>query len=169
MNGVSNAERGLSVETWRALAQAGQPAPMRFFVTGDSMVPFIRGGKDELTLVPMDRPPRIGDVVLFPHGSLPRRYVLHRVWKIEGDRVQTFGDGCMKPDGWMGMDRVWGRVVGIRRNGRFLNPDNRWLRVAETLWVRTWRVRRWLLWIFLPERAVAAIGRRLPVKWRLMI
>ena len=164
MSNAAAGERGLSVETWRALAQAGQPVPMRFTVTGDSMVPFIRGGRDELKLIPMDRPACIGDIVLFPHGSIPGRYVLHRVWKVEGDLVQTFGDGCMRPDGWMGADRIWGRVVRIRRNNRCLNPEDRRLRIAAALWVRMWRMRRWVLWIFIPERAVAAIGRRLPVK-----
>ena len=44
----------------------GREAVLRFQARGNSMTPFIRDG-DIVTLVPLSRPPRIGDVVAFAH------------------------------------------------------------------------------------------------------
>lgn len=59
-------------------------------VKGFSMLPFIRGGRDQVVLGRMDRGPEKGDVVLFHMGS---KYILHRVIRVDGPMVTTRGDG----------------------------------------------------------------------------
>ncbi len=59
-------------------------------VTGRSMLPFIVGGRDSVILQKPISPKR-GDVVLALVDG--RRYVVHRIIRIDGDRVTLMGDG----------------------------------------------------------------------------
>ena len=62
-------------------------------VDGNSMLPFIIGGKESAVLQKPGEP-KVGDVVLaWTDGS---RYVIHRIIKIEGERVTLMGDGNLK-------------------------------------------------------------------------
>ena len=59
-------------------------------VNGKSMLPFILGGIESVELVKTDTPV-VGDVVLAWIND--SRYVVHRMIRIEGDRIQLMGDG----------------------------------------------------------------------------
>ena len=104
------------------------------------MRPLIRRGRDHVTIVPIDRAVRRGDVVLFCGG--PERFVVHRVWKIDGDRVQTLGDNCMNPDPWMPMDAVWGLVVKMERDGRRYRLDGWAAHTFGLIWMGLYPARR---------------------------
>ena len=57
---------------------------------GNSMIPFIRGGRDSVNLRKLDTL-EVGDIVLAEvrEGT----YVLHRVIEVDGDAVTLMGDG----------------------------------------------------------------------------
>lgn len=57
---------------------------------GNSMLPFIVGGKDSVTLRKLDTI-EVGDIVLAHLADT--RYVLHRVVATDGDAVTLMGDG----------------------------------------------------------------------------
>ena len=60
---------------------------------GYSMLPFIRGGKDQVTLRKMPSV-QVGDIALV---RLPgQRYVLHRVINVDSDAVTLMGDGNLQ-------------------------------------------------------------------------
>lgn len=132
--------RSLGIEQWHALGQQGDRIPVTITLEGDSMRPLIRRGRDRVTIVPLDREIRKGDVVLFRGG--PKRYVVHRIWKIEGGRVQTLGDNCLYPDPWMPREDVWGFVVKVERDGRSFRLDGRWARAFGLFWMGIYPVRR---------------------------
>lgn len=102
-----------------------------FTPKGTSMLPFIRGGKDTVTLKKLDSV-EVGDIVLVRLAD--ERYVLHRVIGTHGDALLLMGDGniagtesCTKAD-------VMGTVVLINKhkpsNGRiwrWLKPVRRYL------------------------------------------
>ena len=76
------------LEEIRALLDEGRE--VAFTPKGTSMLPFIRGGRDSVTLKKLDSV-EVGDIVLV---RLPdNRYVLHRVWSLDGDRLELMGDG----------------------------------------------------------------------------
>ena len=109
-----------------------------FTPLGSSMLPFIRGGKDSVTL--KKKPDAaVGDIVLV---RLPGRYVLHRIIALEGEKVTLMGDGnlvgtenCRLPD-------IMGTVTAIQKGKRSVTPGNG----------RFWRVlkpfRRYILAIY---------------------
>lgn len=116
---------------------------------GFSMLPFIRGERD---LVVLERADDIkpGDIVLF---RLDGRYILHRVMDADGALVETMGDGILQTRESCPRKQVYGRAVGILRDGkRRVDPNGRWQRFWVGAWWGLLPIRRWLL----------AIYRRLP-------
>ena len=91
-----------------------------FTPEGQSMRPFIHGGRDSVTLVRPDRV-EIGDILLCE--VTPQCYVLHRLIAKQGDKLTLMGDGnlrntetCMRRD-------VIGKVIAITRpDGRSRKP-----------------------------------------------
>lgn len=123
--------RSLSIPEWHQLALTGIAPPVRILLNGGSMNPLIRWNKDYVTIVPLDRELVLGDIVLFAESEAGR-FVVHRVWDIRDGRVLTWGDNCEKPDGWLPLHAIWGRVVLIERGRRKISPDpERGLRWAK--------------------------------------
>lgn len=109
-----------------------------FTPLGSSMLPFIRGGKDSVTLRKKDTA-EVGDIVLV---RLPGRYVLHRIIALDGEKVTLMGDGnlvgteaCTRAD-------IMGTVMLIQRGKRSVVPgDGRFWRVLKPF-------RRYILGIY---------------------
>ena len=124
--------RTIPMETWCELARQGTAPPVTICLEGDSMRPLIRRGLDPVTIVPLSRELKKGDVVLFTLGG--GRYVVHRVWKLKPEQVQTLGDNCWNPDPWFPREQVLGQVVKYVRNGRTHQLDTPRARA----WGRAW-------------------------------
>ncbi len=115
-------------------------------VNGQSMLPFIIGGKESVIL---QKPilPKVGNVVLaWVDGS---RYVVHRIIRIDGDDVTLMGDGnvagtehCTRSD----IKAVATHVVGA--DGRIYYLNSRWRKLTAKLWYRLLPIRRYLLAIY---------------------
>ncbi len=124
-----------------------------FTVTGGSMWPLIRHNSDSVLLARLDRPARIGDIVLM-HPRLPvERYILHRVYKIRGDDCIALGDGCLAPDPPVPLECIIGRAEMIFRGKRSINCDAPGVRRLSGLWRFLLPVRPLLL------RGIRAAGR----------
>jgi len=150
----------LSIDQWIALREGGTEAPPIWFtVVGGSMRPLIRVNRDKVMLVSVaPENIKVGDIVLFPGHYKGGEYCLHRVWKLDGDRVQTFGDGNRKPDGWFPRSNILGKAKLIRRGKRTIDCDDlKWRRRAAR-WCALWRLRPILI---LPHRALDKIERML--------
>ncbi len=148
----------LSIEQWMTLRESGaQMPPIWFSVVGGSMRPLIRINRDRVMLISVDPDAiQVGDIVLFAGHFRGGDYCLHRVWKLDKDRVQTFGDGNLRPDGWFSRKRILGKVKLIRRGNTLIDCDNpKWKKWA-TRWCALWRIRPLLL---LPHRVTDKISR----------
>ena len=148
----------LTIEQWMAMREGGAIAPPIWFnVVGGSMRPLIRVNRDKVMLVSVQPEEiKVGDIVLFPGRFRGGKYCLHRVWKLDGDRVQTFGDGLPKPDGWFPRSRILGKAKLIKRGKQTIDCDDpKWRRRAAR-WCALWRLRPLLM---LPHRAVDKLER----------
>jgi hypothetical protein len=135
------------IEEALRLVQKG--VTVTFPVTGQSMLPFIIGGKESVIL---HRPGLIdvGDVVLaWVDGN---RYVVHRIIKLDYDRVTLMGDGNVAVTEHCLLKDVKARVTHV------VSADNK----KRDLYSR-WRVRAAKLWYWLRpiRRYLLAIYRRL--------
>lgn len=115
-------------------------------VNGHSMLPFIVGWRDCVILQKPTRP-KVGDVVVaWVEG---RRYVLHRIIRIEGDRVTLMGDGNIKETEHCRLEDVKAlatHVVDVK--GKTHDLYNRWRKWAAKVWWYIRPVRRYLLAIY---------------------
>lgn len=125
--------RSIGVEQWHALAKDGAAPPVTIRLDGDSMRPLVRRNRDYVTIHPLTRPPKVGDVVLFQNAQ--GRYVVHRVRRMRAGRVQTLGDGCFNPDPWMDESRVLGLAASVRRGSRTISLNNAWARAFGRAWM----------------------------------
>ena len=115
-------------------------------VNGNSMLPFIIGGKESVILQPPGLT-AVGDVVLaWVDGN---RYVIHRIIRIDGDRVTLMGDGNLA-----GRERC--RLSDIKAmathvvdaKGRRHDLYSNWRCKAAKVWWYLRPIRRFLLAIY---------------------
>ena len=115
-------------------------------VNGHSMLPFVVGWRDCIILQKLTQP-KVGDVVVaWVEG---RRYVLHRIIRIEGDRVTLMGDGNLKETEHCRLEDVKAlatHVVDVK--GRTHDLYNRWRRCTAKVWWYIRHMRRYLLAIY---------------------
>jgi hypothetical protein len=125
------------LEEVAAVLQEGREAV--FIPTGNSMLPFIRGGVDRVVLRRRDEI-AVGDIVLVRRDG---HYILHRVIGREGDALTLMGDGNLKGCEHCLAEDVIGTVTGvIRPGGKERVPGK------GRLWRALRPVRRYLLAIY---------------------
>lgn len=106
---------------------------------GDSMRPFIQGGRDKV-LVRKQEEIRIGDIVMVPYCGM---VISHRVYAIKGTKLILMGDGKLEGTEVVDKSEVWGTIVDIiKPNGRHRKPSKAWL------WRKLLPVRKYLLKIY---------------------
>ena len=130
----------LSVVEWRKLTQEGLSIPVRIQLNGYSMQPLVRRLRDHVTIIPLKRPLKRGDVVLFADDL--GRYVVHRVWKLDETCVTTLGDHCYQPDPPLEYSRVWGLVTKLERGSRVISLDCSGARAWGRFWMSLLPLRR---------------------------
>ena len=132
--------RSIGIEEWGKLSKEGVAPPVTIPLEGSSMQPLIRRGIDPVTIVPLQRPLKNGDVILFTTN--PGRFVVHRVWKLKDGYVCPLGDNCRNPDGWFPEANVLGQAVSYVRNGRRYRLDTQSARIWGRIWMCLFPVRR---------------------------
>ena len=128
-----------------AIRQAREGVRVTFPVKGQSMLPFIIGGKESVIL---RRPGVIGvgDVVLaWVDGS---RYVVHRIIRIDDDRITLMGDGNLTTE-HCALGDIKARVTHVvSADNKKRDLYSRWRVRAAKLWYWLRPVRRYLLAIY---------------------
>ena len=112
-------------------------------VSGRSMLPFIIGGKESVILAP---PAGLKRGIVALAWVENRRYVLHRIERIEGERVTLMGDGnlagrehCSVGD----VKAIATHVVDRNQKPHYLYT--RWRKTASEIWWALLPLRRYLL------------------------
>lgn len=114
-------------------------------VAGRSMLPFIIGGRESVILAPPANLRRGIVALAWVEG---RRYVLHRIERIEGERVTLMGDGnlagrehCRLAD----IKAMATHVVDSRQKRHYLYT--RWRKAASEIWWALLPIRRYLIFL----------------------
>ena len=115
-------------------------------VNGNSMLPFIIGGKESVILHGPGLTD-VGDVVLaWVDGC---RYVVHRIVRIDGERVTLMGDGNLVGTEHCLLNDIKARVTHVvSADNKERDLHNRWRMHAAKLWYWLRPVRRVLLAIY---------------------
>ena len=132
---------GFSLEKWQELGKNGVPIPMKIPLHGSSMVPLIRSEKDMVTVMPLVREPMVGDIVLFCRAD--GKKIVHRVYRVFPDGVQTWGDNCQRADAPIKREAIYGIIVSMEKDGKTYQLDTekqraygiRWMRYGRPAWM----------------------------------
>jgi len=118
-------------------------------VQGNSMNPILLDKRDKVTISSCAVSSlKIGDVVVAIQDA-PKRYLLHRIVKIDKENVYLMGDGnavtytetCPKTT-------IIGKVRVIHRKGRNYQTNGKHWRIYSWLWMHTLWMRRIFLAIY---------------------
>jgi signal peptidase I len=116
----------------RPLLEEGRSC--RFVSGGYSMHPFVRN-RDTIVLAPVNRKsPELGDILACIHPETSA-VIVHRVIQCKPGYVLLKGDNNLRPDGWLPLDAVCGRVTTIERKGKpvylGLGPERKLMALAS--------------------------------------
>jgi hypothetical protein len=116
---------------------------------GRSMRPFLEDGRDKALLKLADDP-KVGDAVLAE--IQPGHFVLHRIIRIDGEKVTLRGDGNLSEE-HCHLCNVRAKAIGFYRKGRTRldSTDSRKWRIYSWWWTRLYPIRRYLLFMFHPH------------------
>ena len=143
----------LTVEHWVALQQQLPDG------AGQIPVAELRAATRKLIVAVAEEELKVGDIVLFPGKHEGGDYCLHRLYRIEGNRVQTFGDGNRHPDYWQPKSQILGKVVLFKRGRLTIDCDSPlWVRLFH-LWNKLLLLRPILL---LPFQVMNKLHRQFP-------
>ena len=117
-------------------------------VKGNSMVPFIIGGKDSVVLK-KHHSLSVGDIVLAWADN--QYYVIHRIIHLYGNDITLMGDGnvavkehCTKKD-------IMGKVLYVTDGqgaGKRHYVYSTWRKITVRLWMAFLPIRKYLLYIY---------------------
>ena len=126
-----------------AIRFVGEGVSVTFPVNGRSMLPFIVGGCESVILEKFNGL-KIGDVVLaWVDGN---RYVIHRIVKMDGEKLTLMGDGNLIGVEHCRVNDVKARAVAVvSAHGRKRSLDFAPRKAAAKVWMFLKPVRKWLL------------------------
>lgn len=128
------------VEPLLSLLEETESVPL--VISGSSMTPFLVHGRDTVYLSKPEAPFRRGDMLLYRRDS--GSYVLHRVYRTEGECLTMVGDAqtCLEPG--IRRDQILARVSAVRRKGKLLKSGSFWWMFFEKIWIRLVPLRPYL-------------------------
>ena len=136
-------KRVKSVDTVQLLESYREMLPMvdilPLQVSGNSMAPFLVHGRDTVFLSRVDRPLKVGDIVLYQRKS--GSYILHRICRLEGEGFCMVGDAQTVLEHGIQRDQIFAVVLWALRKGKRQAPGSFWWEFFEKIWVRMvpWR------------------------------
>ena len=127
---------------------------------GNSMMPFIKDGRDSLFFSNLNLDIRVGEAVLAEiHKGV---FVCHRIVEIKDGKVTLRGDGNVQGTETCRIEDVKAQLVAVTRDGKYydLNTSKVW-KIYSFCWTRLLPLRRYLLALY---RLLAM--HQLPQRWQ---
>ncbi len=138
---------------YEALLRDGAELPL--VISGESMLPFLRPGRDTVFLRQPDAPLQLGDIAFYRRfdGS----YILHRVYRAEPGMYWFLGDAQTRVEGPLPAQCVFAHVTAVRRGKRLIQPGELLWRFFAGPWLKHVRQRPRLLrvyrWFYHPSKS----------------
>ncbi|HNR27758.1 MAG TPA: S24/S26 family peptidase [Bacteroidales bacterium] len=120
---------------------------VRIQTRGNSMLPLIRPGTDEIELSPLDkRSLQKGNIVLA--RSEDGRYLVHRIEKVKAEVVFLRGDGNASARETCTVNNFFAQLTGIFRKGKKIEKNSFQWKFAQYGWPSSPLLRRICLGVF---------------------
>ena len=102
-------------------------------ISGNSMAPFLRHGRDVVYLSKVTRPLKKGDMILY--RRLNGSYILHRVCRCGPHGYDLAGDAQLHVEAGIRPEQVLAVVNAVRRKGKLLEKGNFQWEFYERVWL----------------------------------
>lgn len=102
-------------------------------ISGNSMAPFLKHGRDKVFLSRIIDTPKRGDIVLFRRRS--GAYVLHRVYKIKNETITMLGDAQTALEPNIPLENAVAIVNCVIRNEKKLTDSALTWKFYEKVWL----------------------------------
>ena len=113
-------------------------------ITGTSMLPLLRSGRDTVTLTAVTSPLKKYDLPLYRRKD--GAFVLHRVVKVQADGTYTMcGDNQWVQEPNIHEEQCIGVVCAITRNGKTVSVHNTTYKLYTRVWQLLLPVRKYLV------------------------
>lgn len=123
-----------------------QGAELPLVISGGSMLPFLRPGKDVVYLKAPEGKLRRGDIAFYRRAD--GSYVLHRVLRVGYASYWFLGDAQTRWEGPLPAERVFARVTAVRRGETLMQTKDPLWRVCSGLWLRAIPVRPYVMKVY---------------------
>lgn len=131
----------IDFDTFRELIESGDPVCIK--VKGNSMMPFLKNNEDSVVALKTDGRLKVGDVVFYLRlGSV---VVMHRIVKLENDKMWLCGDAQQTPEGPLNVDRVFAKVVSVVHNGKSYDENSAYYKFYSKIWMKLTLLRPYIL------------------------
>ena len=129
---------------YEALLRDGAELPL--VISGESMLPFLRPGRDTVFLKQPDAPLQRGEIAFY--RRIDGTYILHRVFRAEPGKYWFLGDAQTRVEGPLPAQCVFAHVTAVRRGKRLIQPENLLWRFFAGPWLKLLRRRPRLLRVY---------------------
>ena len=103
-------------------------------VTGESMSPFLRHGRDQVLLECVTAPPGRGDMVLFQRRG--GQYIMHRILRrLPDGNYALIGDGQQQVEMPIATQQIFAVVTQVCRKGKWIGSESFWWRFFAGPWL----------------------------------
>lgn len=109
-------------------------------VSGNSMAPFVRNGRDRVYFKALDSPLKVGDIVFFQRKS--GQYVLHRICAVKAGSYYIIGDAQNEIEGPIAENQIFAIVTKVERNGKIVRPGDLSWEFYAKIWSRAIKLRQ---------------------------
>lgn len=132
------------ISVLRELVESGHEVCVK--VSGYSMYPFLRSGRDTAFFRKPDRKLRVGDIVFYQR--LSGQYILHRICEIDDSALYMLGDSQRQVEGPILPEQVFAVVTHVERDGKEIWPDDKLWSFYAGPWRHLISVRPWLIKLY---------------------
>ena len=111
-------------------------------ISGSSMEPFLKDQRDYICFKAPDRELVAGDMVFYQRET--GQYIMHRIHKVASEGYYMVGDHQVEIEGPLDRAQIFALVTKVKRNGRWISPDDLTWKFFACLWPKTIPVRSFM-------------------------
>ncbi len=116
----------------REMVESGQEVSLT--ISGNSMMPFLIHGRDQILFRKLEKNPVKGDMVFYQRQD--GQYVMHRVCRVTAQGYYMVGDAQSDIEGPVEKDRIFAMVTAAKRKGKWIQPGSFWWEFFARIWIR---------------------------------
>lgn len=140
------------------LLEKGQPISIT--VTGSSMQPFLRNGKDRVLIAPADlKKINRGDILLYKREN--GQFVLHRVHSLQEKSFTMIGDAQWILEKGVAHDQVLGKAILALRKGKKVSCEHGYHHLKMKVYLCRMSAPRFFHWLVACKSKLKAVIKKI--------